>query len=343
MKREWALLCILLSLVLAGACLNEKRPEGTNGGIDEEPQAGAQTDYFRIVSTQPYNKSLCGGTGFHQHENGFDTGLTITLIDEETDLPMDGRIVLTFPDGSGGATNAVNFTTCEEQFNFTTMAVSVSAAGRTPTVLILKPPVNQIAAIQVPLVKSCTSGPTAFENAKALATALSGGNATMQEQLEEETRSQITDLISQQFNLSGEDYSLSCIEADLSRGGFIKAKGTYRQETPFELYYRWGWCSPGGGDCGYRTCFTTGSETLMETAGNAICPKLTSINTTEDLSVPGVYSQIITSDTTNQTREKCLNEGYTKTAGTVKTLSIIQNANRYESYVTEGNPDCMEN
>ena len=63
----------------------------------------------------------------------------------------------------------------------------------------------------------------------------------------------------------------------IGRGGFIKAKGTYEDNSPFGLYYRWGWCSSGGADCGWEACFKTTLDELLETVKANLCNELSSI------------------------------------------------------------------
>jgi hypothetical protein len=325
---------MLLCIILASACLNNQKPTAT-----EKPET-----HYRVISAQPYNKTACVGTEFHHQEGGFNTGLSLALVDEESGQPLEsGRVSLAFPDGSGGSFIRTGFPICDEQINTPYIVVFVSAKGHTPLAFRLEPFKDQTATVEVPLAKSCSGIPSYHDNHDVDAELQAGGNESMKKLLLDEKLTDVSDAITEtimrEFNLTPSEYKLTCVEADFTRGGFIKAKGLFKNETQFQLYHQYGWCSSGGSECGWQACITSTKE-LIQKAKTALCPRL-SARQGEYYPEEGVYSVRITEDDTNETIQKCLEGGFDQTRGDAVTLSLTQTANRYSSTVDIADADCM--
>jgi len=134
---------MLFSLAFAAVLLS---------GCTQQP---APQDYV-ILSTQDYNRSLCGGTGFNYQENGFNSGIKILAKDSQTGSnPTSNSYIIT--QSSEGSIFPFSFS-CEEQLSDPQSVISVYSNGHSPKIFEFNLPENQLVAIEVPLKKSCTGG-----------------------------------------------------------------------------------------------------------------------------------------------------------------------------------------
>ncbi len=258
---------------------------------------------------------------------GFNTGLDIILKDKETGKEItSGEWYSETGGGSLGGTD------CMEGIAADNTVIQAYADGYAPVAFAYELPKNKIATIEVLMQKPCTGAPSCLDNIRTYASAYSHGNKTLEEETIKEESDEYYAKINETFDLQASDYSLNCMECNLGRGGYIRANGTYKDGTPLVLYYHWGWCSSGGTDCGWSACLKTENDQVLGNAENTLCPKLESYDRQEKYMKDYVTMET-TRDETNQTQADCFKRGYETVQGKEKTLSIVQNADKYTSTV----------
>lgn len=154
---------------------------------------------------------------------------------------------------------------------------------------------------------------------------------------DENNHEEYYEYIEKGFGLSNEQYTLKCMDSDITRGGFVEAQGSYATGGKFELFNRWGWCSSGGTDCGWTKCFAVeGNDDLFETIKNELC---------NEISSKGYHDEYFCTspayDNTEEIRQKCLNGEYDYTIGDKKVISIVQSSGRCSSSVKKGSSVCL--
>ncbi len=150
---------------------------------------------------------------------------------------------------------------------------------------------------------------------------------------------QYDDYLERGFGLRSNQYTLKCVDADITRGGFVEAEGDYVNGSAFELLHHWGWCSSGGSDCGWTKCFAVeGNNELFETIKNKICNEIDSRVTYNEYEYGCTFP---TYDNTNEIRQKCLNGEYEYIIGNKKVISVIQDVGRCFSSVKKGSSNCL--
>lgn len=290
---------------------------------------------YMISSSSAYNNSLCASTSYSYEPNGFNTGIRLKLIDKITERELNGSGNLETIYGGGGIgtkdyscmEGILKGTTRTEKdrwklFNNLSSDESLITAyseGYSPTVIRFRFEKNKLSTIEIPMIMSCSGGSSYFDNLQ-----ISGKN-------NKESRSAISDLI-ERIGLNYSDYIFSCIEAKMERGGYIKAKGKYKDGKDVELSYRWGWCSSGGTDCGWNICFKTDSASQMSKIKNTFCQKITSRIYHDDNLCLGEEK-----DNTDLVREQCAKGEFEKG----NTISIVQESNRCISTAIVGDFDCI--
>ena len=148
-----------------------------------------------------------------------------------------------------------------------------------------------------------------------------------------ETTDNLDLLISNQFGLNLKNYEVTDIEQQTGRGAIYKAS-ILVDNNPIELYYRFGWCSSGGTDCGWYMYFTSSSpetEELYQSVKNNFCNKLTSERHLEPTTCTEEPY-----DNSTKTRELCLNGDFETVIGNKKILAIDQIINRRWSGASKG-------
>jgi hypothetical protein len=307
-------------------------------GCTQQP---APQDYI-ILSTQDYNRSLCGGTGFNYQENGFNSGINILAKDSETGTNLTCSAYM-IAQSSEGSVFPESFS-CEEQMSDPEAVISVYSAGHSPKTFRFNLPENQLVSLGIPLKKSCTGSPGCFESNLLVFQKQAKGNQTQADESAANLQSWFYNSISDQFLLNQSEYTLTCMECNYGRGGFLKAQGT-QDNVPFILYYRTGWCSPGGGDCGWSACF---SETSPEPSAayaaikEKLCGQIESFNLTGYYNpIDSTYSYMKSNDTTAQVRQECLEGGFERTEGGTRTIFIIQDSSMSGHFVSKGETDCL--
>lgn len=227
--------------------------------------------------------------------------------------------------------------TCQEQMVPGKTVIAVYVRGYTPVVFLFDYAPSKLATIEVPMVKSCSGGPSCLDNTRIFAGLY---NESVAEQMTNWTQDKFSETIKQQFGLDKSDYQLECMECDMNRGGFIKAKGTYKDGSPLALYYRQGWCSSGGADCGWNLCFTTRSDDLFSSVENGACNQI-SAQQSHDVYTCSATTEAY--DKTDEVRSSCLAGGFENNDGVSKTLAIAQSRGRCVSSVEKGVMDCLGN
>jgi len=332
MKPRSILVLVSALVVLLICFILFQYPKGLNSSKSE---AGNNLGpYYRLVSLKDYNQSLCDSTGFQYMPNGFNSGAKVVLVDAVTGENLSGDGFLTTVNGAG--TFGVEYT-CFEQINSTKSVVTVNAGGYSSISFYFNLPENKLALIEIPMARSCTTGRSCLENLEVL----SGMNEdTNTEDLIRDSTERIQGLINDNFGFAEGDYSLSCLECSLTRGGFIKARGVYRGETPFELYYHWGWCSSGGSDCGWSACFSIDKKQseLKNKVTDLLCNRILSAYLND-----GMLCTInSSSDNTADMRYLCTSGGaFQQTSDETWTISLNQYSGRCESSPSDGIFPCI--
>ncbi len=313
---------LILIIFLSTACIQQNQPTAEIA--------------YKITTTKEYDANQCSSTGYYYKPNSFNYGIRLVLQDKQSGKTLDG-----YATDSGGSVSTDENYSCLEQTDSEYAVLSAYSKGYTPIAFELKTPKNQLATIEVPMTKSCTGGPSCFDNYKTMLKTTEGNQAKAEELLKE-FQTRFFDTIKDNYGLNTSDYALQCMECDMGRGGYVKAKGTYTDGSNLELYYHWGWCSSGGTDCGWEICFTTENDALFQSVKNARCSLIQSYAMQDDYSEPGTRNLIKTNDSTNETRKECLNGAFEKTSGKQKTITIIQNSGRYADTVKTDNTGCLE-
>lgn len=279
---------------------------------------------YNIISSIDYDNQKCSNTVFGPA--GFNAGVRIVLKDVDTGEILKGKIQVETPSFSYGGDYGENYS-CLEGLNRTYLVISAYSAGHTPIIFESELQENKMIVVEVPMVKSCSTGgqkildPIELFNKKQGCDNCEGTHKAIQANAY--TR------IKQEFDISEEEYNLNCLELDLDRGGFIKATGIYKNNIPFELYHHWGWCSSGGSDCGWTTCFASENADLYQVVKNEICQSLSRYNPSKEV---------------DALIRDCFTDKFEKVAGNKKTFSIVQRLNREEHAVEPGNSfNCLEN
>lgn len=298
-------------------------------------------EYYKIVSSVPFESSKCGGSGFHYQDNGFDTGVMLLLKDNAGNN-LTGRARMSFADGSGGSLPVGGFYACEQQVNYSTAFFWAFSEGHAPAAFELPLPRNELAVVEVTLPESC-GGQSCFEALDLEMAYRSGGNLSSFSMMQDESRRQVYETLDRAFGINSSNSVFSCLECDSYRGGFVRAMGVYLNKTPFTLFYRWGWCSPGGGDCGWEACLKTpeGDDILLPKIREKLCEQVRVYSMREDLTEPGVSKMVAEVDNTNETITACLAGAFEETAGNETTISILQDSTRYYANATKRTADCL--
>jgi hypothetical protein len=326
-KRWWVLgiiliLFIVLILIIFSFYFKERNP------------TSSQEQLYKISSLVDYDAGLCIGRSIAYKPNGFNSGIKLIFRDKITGELIKGYGTLSTIDGSSGF-GSENYS-CEEGIDSEKVLVSAYAKGYTPLVFIFKYPKNQLATVEVLMIKSCSGGPSFFDNLKVYSEMIN--NKTNAIEYINTSQNSIYNRIKEIFGLEKEEYNLECVESQMERGGYIKLKGTYKDGSPLEFYYRWGWCSSGGSDCGWSICFSSTSDILFESVKNISCNRVFSrqINDTNICSSEAY-------DKTEEVQNKCNSGDFQRIDGSKNSLSIIQNSNRCGDSVAVGEFNCLEN
>jgi len=226
---------------------------------------------------------------------------------------LEGRGDIATRTGGGGLGESY---TCTEGGS-TEAIITAFSKGYAPVSFPLRMPEGQLATVVVTLFPSC-EGQDFYENLRIRSSMMSDPQAYI------ESSTQRLDSILRDNGLEG-NLSLDCIEADMGRGGYVRANGTASGE-PFSLYYHWGWCSSGGTDCGMSICLRASDE-VMEDAREKICQKLSETQHND-----GHICTEEEYDRTEEVRSRCMEGAFDEDGA----ISIIQSSNRCNSSVSIG-------
>jgi len=215
------------------------------------PTQAYETLPYKIVSTQPYDGELCTSSGNANKPGGFNVGYKLVLTDYDTGEKLRGdSTVFNFPCGTVLPDQGFS---CMQNVLSSNTTIKVYSPKHSPVSFEFEFPENKLITIEVPLKKSCEGEMAKLEN--------------------EEVREFFFGTIEEQFGLSQDVYELDCAEYSWSRGSFVKASGDYKDTIPFKLYFKRGWCSSGGTDCGYTVCFSTTDDALFDYVKQTVCGK----------------------------------------------------------------------
>ena len=300
---------------------------------------------YKIVSVKNYNNynmSLCDQIEFSTIYSSsnldklFNSGLKIIAKDYDTNEILEGYAEIDYINKTENYfMGQMNFT-CQHFIKSDYAVISIRSEGYSPKVFEFKLLKNKLVTIEVPMTKHCEGGKNFFENYETGLIHKYNGDKERVREIMESAHDWVDETISE-FGLNKTDYKLDCIEGNRERGGSIRARGIYLGKIPFELYYRHGWCSSAGTDCGFDACFTSFSddESLYNLVKSNLCKKISSYNLEED------RSELRVNDTTDKIRKKCLEDGFGKIEGKKKSISINQRSYRHSSYVLSGETDCL--
>ena len=321
---------ILLPIIFAAVFLS---------GCTQQPTT---LENYTVTSIQEYNRSMCGGTGYNYQENGFNSGINILAKDNQP----GGNLAATYymiSQSSEGSVFPYSFS-CEEQLSDPQSMISVYSKGHSPKTFVFDLLPDKLVSLEVPMKKSCTGEPGCLENNLLIFQKQAKGNQTQADESMTNLQNWFYSTISEQFLMNQPGYKLSCMECNYGRGGFLKAQGTYGK-TQFTLYYHTGWCSPGGGDCGWSACFSENSpsQTAAYSAiKDKLCGQLEYFNLTGYYNPQdNAYSYVKTDDLTSQTRQACLQGAFEETEGSTRTISIIQDSSMSGHFTAKGETDCL--
>lgn len=293
-------------------------------------------EYYRITSLRDFDPNLCGSIDHEYEEDGFNSGLRLVLKDKFSGELLGGYATTLTKDSQSSLSLDETYS-CKAEINSEEVIVSAYARGYSPLVFDFKYPKNKLATVEVSMIKSCSGGPSCFDNIKPFGKIIED-HALTTEEVTKDIEDRFFDIIKQEFGLEKTDYELQCMECDMDRGGYIKAKGNYKDGSPIELYYHWGWCSSGGTDCGWRMCFTSTSDNLFKSVKNSFCGRISSRGLHDEY---GCTSEAY--DTTEEVKSKCWAGEFERIDEDKKTLAITQNLGRCTSSIEKSNFDCLGN
>jgi len=153
--------------------------------------------------------------------------------------------------------------------------------------------------------------------------------------ISKEDKEALDSIIKNNLGLELESYSIVSFEREAGRGGFIKSKISADGE-PLELYYRFGWCSSGGTDCGWKMYFTSSSEKtedLYQTVKSNFCSNIEKKYYPDPSNITCAQEGY---DETKDIQDKCYTGEYEETLNGKKILTINQIMNRCWSDVRKG-------
>jgi hypothetical protein len=287
---------------------------------------------FKISSLADYNSSLCTSIGYGNNPGGFSSGIRLVLKDKTTGELLEGDG--DYSTNAGGGSLGPGEYSCEEGIDSKYAAIFAHSKGYAPSVFILTYPTNKLATVEVSMVKSCTGGPSFFDN--LIMSAFIMDNQTLAGEYQKDGQDRFYDIIKNEIGLEKTDYTLDCMEGDMGRGGYIKARGKLNDSSSFELYYHWGWCSSGGSDCGWSKCFSSESNRLMASVKNITCGQISSRVIHNDYTCASEAY-----DRTDEVKNKCNAGEFEKVDGSKRIISIIQNSGRCEDSVNVGDLSCL--
>jgi hypothetical protein len=293
---------VLVILAFACGCL-----EDTPDASEPQPQT------YQAISAEGYDESLCAGIGYGQ-EGGIRGGVRIMPVDRESGASLPGEGWLKAGSSASSIGSGGSYT-CYEGLASNRSQITIRSPGHAPASFDFQLSENKLATIRVFLDRSCRAS-----------SECPGGEETFREYVEKS------------FGLNASDYALDCMECELGRGGYIKARGTYKNSTAFDLYYRWGFCSSGGSDCGWTKCFNSDAETgFYADEKTRICASISSTESSDGYACNGAAY-----DNTTAVREQCLKGAFEHESGGRKTISIEQATGRCRSAPAKGLTDCLE-
>jgi len=233
---------------------------------------------------------------------------------------------------------------CEEQLSDPQSVISVYSKGHSPKTFVFDLLPDKLVTLEVPMKKSCTGEPACFENNILIFQKQAKGNQTQIDESVANLQLWFSSTLSEQFLLNQSGYILSCMECNYGRGGFLKAQGTHGN-IPFTLYYHTGWCSPGGGDCGWSACFSENSpsQTAAYSAiKDKLCGQLEYFNLTGYYNPQdNAYSYVKSNDITNQIKQECLQGAFEDASGSRRTISIVQDSSMSGHFTRKGETECL--
>jgi len=330
---------IIITTIFLSGC-NKEITE--NGSLITSTQREDYKSYnntnYNIISEIEYNKNLCKKVSYKKKASENNIGLKIILKDKVNGQILEGTGKLLLENTEEGSLYLSNKYSCIENIDSQKGLISVYSKGYTPITFELDLQRNKLTTIEISMIKSCSGGPSCFDNFR-LSLKYINKNQTEKDEMILNFENEFYNKIQKQFELKKTEYKLSCIECNIERGGFIKAKGTLKDKSPLELYYSWGWCSSGGSDCGWETCFSSNSNTFFESTKTNICNRLFSKQYHDDY----ICTSDEAYDNTEEIRKQCLDGKYEENIENKKTLSIQQTSNRCKSSVEKSNFNCISN
>ncbi len=143
------------------------------------------------------------------------------------------------------------------------------------------------------------------------------------------------------FKLEDVDYVVECAECPLGRGGDMSVR-IIIDEEPMDLWFRGGWCSSGGTDCGSDICitsFSSATDHIYQAVKQDKCSSITEVGGGQDSACAGQENY----DHTETVMQSCFGGGYEIVEGQKKTFGIKQISNRCNSKVDFVQVPCFDN
>lgn len=296
----------------------------------------SETDLLYSLITETNSSATdCGSTGYSYSENGtpFDVGVRAQLVDATTGDNVSGSATIWFAEGSGGSLGTDELYTCHEGLLDDRVVVNAHAQGYAPVAFEAALPRNDFVTMRIPMTGSCSGTTQSCFDVVAVNNAFLGGTSV------DDAREQVHTALEGILLVPREQYTLSCIECNLGRGGYIKGAGTLADGSAFTFSKRTGWCSSGGADCGYDLCLSAPAPVVAKTMSES-CSILRS-----GITVPGEGGNPLCGgtyvDTSTETRTLCDAGEFLYEQGNRSTFSIEFNSNRCSAAVVRGNESCL--
>lgn len=251
----------------------------------------------KIISTEGYSSERCGSISSYSDksfgydptkEPGFDSGIQVKIKDKNANQPLDGYGWIEMRNrGSGnfGIVDGESNFECGENLQSKEVTISIFAKGYSPYVFNISLQENKLMTVEISLEKGkCAINPQCFERS----------NYTFS-----------------YLGLKEGEYTLLCLECDLSRGGYTKIRGRLNNGNDF-TYYGSSFVSSSSAFSS-TFCFKTSDKVLYNLVKENIC--------TDD--------------------QQCKEGEFEYSDETGKTLSVVSSGARGESKSAKGKQDCM--
>ena len=157
-----------------------------------------------MTSSGSYDPSHCADTSYGQARDGYSMGLKAVLTDKETGKRLNGSAGMSTSYAGGGLSTGEKYS-CMEKADDESVIVYAYSKGYAPQAAVIAPPKGRMAEITIRLSKSCSGGPTCFDNIRTAYT-----NKSQAAEMVIAAQQTFDWHINETFGLEKDDYTLSC-------------------------------------------------------------------------------------------------------------------------------------